>query len=124
MATTKTKKKVIVKKRAAKKVEAVPVPEAVQASSSTNDVFSTEVVEVRPNSALVFINAESKGTFDSSNQTIIEFAMKHANLAGVHNFSLYANGQKLSKQEAALPASNFAKIEIVSKDSRGRKQRT
>ncbi len=123
MATTKTKKKVIVKKRAAKKVEA-PVPQAVQASSSTNDVFSTEVVEVRPNSALVFINAESKGTFDSSNQTIIEFAMKHANLAGVHNFSLYANGQKLSKQEAALPASNFAKIEIVSKDSRGRKQRT
>jgi hypothetical protein len=127
-----TRKKTVVKRKAAKKVTARTATKRVatpkQPKTVTKDVvkevFSTvpqarQTVEVPRNSVALFVNGTDKGLIDTTGQKLGEFAIAQAQRHGIRTFSMYVDGRKADSTDADKLMENFGKLEIVAKDSRG-----
>ena len=120
--------KKVVKKISAKKIvkssSRVARPR-VATTEHVSEVFTTrpqetERVEVPANSVQLFVNGRDRGVVNTSNQTLGEFAVYHAQQQGIKSFSLYADGAKMDTGDAKKSLAQISKVEIVTKDARGR----
>lgn len=123
---TKTIAKTVAKKTVTKKTVSKKAPVAAanrkvvgRPSGGNSEIFTTEVVEVPKNSVLLFINSESHGVTDTTDQTVGGFVVRQAQEAGIKSFSVYADGEKLNETHANRSMRTFTKVELISKDDRG-----
>lgn len=134
MAVKKAVKKVVkkvVRKVAAKAgtIQKIARPKKVAGPKEVigvpvQEVFKTvpdapSVVQVQPNSVLLFVNGRDKGTVDTTNQKLGEFVTAQAQRNGIRSFSVYVDGMKADTSDAIKSLTGVGKIEIVAKDARG-----
>ena len=82
---------------------------------NVTDVFSTDD-DTR--SIEVVVNGQSEDV-DNPTGTLKSFAVEQARIHGIRTFSVYADGVKVTEDEAGHPISGVEKLEIVAKDARG-----
>ncbi len=139
-AIKKTTKKVVAKKKGTKPARPAavvaepvaaptpsPVPEPVHVVTAVpvQETFvtapqPTPVEEVPRTHVMVYVNGSNRGNRAHDNQPMVNFARGLAQEFGIRTFSVYLDDAKANTSMNATPMSQFGKIEIVSKDSRGR----
>lgn len=68
----------------------------------------------------LFINKDSKGTRNAAGKTLGQFVKEAAQSAGLRNFSVYVDGEKVDSKMAKEPISTSVKeIQLIAKDARG-----
>lgn len=122
MPSKKVVKKVVAKKSSKKTVK-VTRPRVVT-TEHVAEVFTTRpetssTVSVPANSVALFVNGSSKGVVDTTGSRLGTFAISKAQHYGITSFSVYVDGIKADTGDKEKSLAGVAKIEIVSKDSRG-----
>lgn len=132
-AAVSVKKKIVAKKKVAKRSASPRFRTPAQAQAPTpvpvspyptQDVFTTQTptpsaLAVEPGTIRLFVKQTDRGTFSTEGRKLAEFVREQASNAGIRTFSVYVDDRKADTSISEAPLSNFSKIEIVAKDSRG-----
>jgi uncharacterized protein YcgI (DUF1989 family) len=124
MPATKTKKKVVAAKKVGKSTKKVVRASSRVSAAPVSELFSTQAssertIEVPSNSVALFINSVNKGIVDTEGKTVGDFVSFHAEREGIRSFSVYLDGVKVDTGDSGKRLSQFSKVELVRKDSRG-----
>ena len=122
MSTKKVVRKVVAKKvvkstkkvARAKQVSGVPVTELF-----TTQETAEPIIQVPANSVALFVNGRDKGVIDTHGKKFKDFVVAQAEREGIRSFTVYADGIKTDTSWAEKSMSDIAKVELVTKDSRG-----
>jgi hypothetical protein len=104
------------------------VPRTVAATVTSaipiKDVFNANPeqvheVNVPVNSVALYVNGSSQGIVDTNGKTLETFVREVVNRAGIRTFSVYLDGARALTNQGNMSLAGVAKMEIVSKDTRG-----
>lgn len=117
-ATTKnTKKKVVLKKKTVGKTVAKVV------TAMPAEVFTVDTnppVDAKPDEVLLLTNQDNRGMVKIEGRTLGTFVNDVALQYGIRNFSVYVDNLKADTSMGNLSLRDVSKVEIVSKDQRGK----